>query len=91
MESKITKQDEEKIILNIEMNEEEWNKALLDTNQAILEIIKTEPALAQFIQYDANGQAYLGGADYERYIAEKNRMSQLLQAEKTSTSKQVLP
>lgn len=62
---------------------EEWNKALRDTNQAILEIIKTEPALAQFIQYDANGQAYLGGADYERYIAEKNRMSQLLQAEKT--------
>ena len=61
---------------------EAWNKALRDVNQSILDIIKTEPALAGFIQYDANGQAYLGGADYERYIAEKNRMSQLLQAEK---------
>lgn len=65
---------------------EEWNEALRNVNQSVLEIIKAAPELAKFVQYTEDGQAYLGGVDYNNYIKEQARLSQLIEAQHTVVS-----
>lgn len=62
---------------------EEWNQALNNVNQSILDIIQKSPELASKIQYDENGQAYLKQEDYQSYLAQEQRTANLISSQKT--------
>ena len=47
---------------------EDWNTALMNCNESILSLLQLSPALAQYIQYGADGQLSLAGEEYENYL-----------------------
>ena len=62
---------------------DEWYQALRNVNQSILDILKTSPSLAKYIQYDENGRAYLNEVIYDEYIKSQQREAIVVGAQKT--------
>ena len=68
---------------------DKWNEALLKCNQSVLSLISTAPALARYVQYNADGTMSLGGLEYEQYVKELNQKSMALQAASLIASNEV--
>lgn len=68
---------------------QEWNEALSNCNQAVLQILSLAPHLAEFVQYNPDGSISLGGAGYEEYMENLTRTNAAIDASKLITNNEI--
>lgn len=65
---------------------QEWNEALLNCNQAILQLLALSPELAEYVKYNADGSMTIAQDAYDEYLESLTRSNAALEATKLMTS-----